>query len=92
VRVAANVIGEFGQPSKERLNLSKQFDPALREAKRTPVKKSYRQSFLQLRDLAADGGLLNAVRYLARSGCYSSMPDDVVKKFEMMNVNSRIIV
>ncbi len=45
----------------------------------------------QLRNLTADCRLLNAVRHPARSGCYPAMPNDVIKKFEMMDVNSTII-
>jgi hypothetical protein len=52
------------------------------------VEKFCSQVLFQLQELTTDGGLLDAVRHLARSSRNPSVPRHVVKKFKMMNIDS----
>ena len=56
------------------------------------MKQTNAESLLKLGELAANCRLLNAVGHLTRGSCYAPMLSDVIKKFEMMNVNANIIV
>src|ERR1700743_818557 len=73
----------FIEAGKKRLDVFEKFFPFRSQRKWPPVKESCAKVFLQLGDLRADGGLLDAVGDVSHRWHDAAMPRDVIKEFEM---------
>lgn len=58
-----------------------------RQRERAALEQRHAQVFFQPRELAADGGLLDAVGHVAGRLGDAAMPGDVVEEFEMVDVH-----
>ena len=72
---------------EERPHISKQLLPFGGESERTALKQLRAEVFLEQQDLAADGGLLDAVGNMAHGAADASVLRDMVKQLQMMNIH-----
>src|SRR2546426_63330 len=84
---AANFVSSRIEIVEERLDELIKVLALRRQLERPPTKQRHAEEFLQLNDLAAHGGLLNAVGHIAHGFADATMFGDVIKQFEVMNVH-----
>ena len=84
---AANLFTHQLDVGEERLDERVEFCPGRRELKRAPIEELRSEVFLQLQNLHAHGGLLNAVGNVAHSLADAFVAGDVIEQLQMVNVH-----
>ena len=83
---------DLADPAEKGRGKSEEFTPGGGECERAALKQLQAERSFELQDLAADGGLLNAIGNLAGGRADPAVPRDVIEKFEVMDIHPTCIV
>src|SRR6267378_3096951 len=87
-RATAQFFAERLQPLEKRANETEQFFARGCQMKRAALKERDAERFLELQDLRADRGLLDAVRDVPDRLADAFMPGDIEEQLQMMDVHT----